>query len=266
MTRIWGCIFIVLLGIGCAGQPAKPATPDAATNPAAQPEPRMREYPWMTVARWYRMHADDVEVAAAGKADVVLLGDSITESWDWGDGHREVFEKYFGGLTVANFGIGGDQTQNLAWRLKHGLKGQLDPKVAVILIGVNNFNHGPHNAEQVAGGVELVLANTAEVYPNAKRLLLAVYPFDQDPVGSARAQTLALNHRLEKIAATQGVQFLNFNHVFLLPDGSIDPALMPDYLHPNAAGLERVAQLLAPEVRRALQGGKSERRNKRSAN
>lgn len=47
----------------------------------------------------------------------------------------EVWEKHFGHLRAKAFGIGGDRTEHLLWRLRHGEMGHMDPAVVVLLIG-----------------------------------------------------------------------------------------------------------------------------------
>ena len=76
--------------------------------------------------------------------DVLFLGDSITAGL--GGAGKEAWDKNFGPLKAANFGIGGDQTGHVLWRITEGkeLEG-IKPKVAVIMIGTNNIGrqHAP---------------------------------------------------------------------------------------------------------------------------
>ncbi|MCP6726257.1 hypothetical protein NL526_29810, partial [Klebsiella pneumoniae] len=48
------------------------------------------------------------------------------------------------------------------------------------------------------------------------------------------------------LADGKHVFWLDINHVFLKPDGTINPDLMPDLIHPNAAGHEAMAQAIEP--------------------
>lgn len=54
-------------------------------------------------------------------------------------------------MKAANFGIGGDRTQHVLWRITEGkeLEG-INPKVAVMMIGTNNT--GNNTAEDIAKG------------------------------------------------------------------------------------------------------------------
>jgi len=51
--------------------------PDSIT-----PNPRMVNYPWMSLSKWYEMHAEDVAIATEGAAPLVFIGDSITQGWN----------------------------------------------------------------------------------------------------------------------------------------------------------------------------------------
>ncbi len=220
-----------------------PAQIDAETA-----SPRVTEYEWMSIAQWYRMHADDVEVARTGTADVLFIGDSITESWDWSDGHDQVFQEIFGRYRTANFGIGGDQTQNLLWRLRHGLVGKLDPKVVVILIGVNNFNLGGHSAEEVFAGVKAVVAQSKINYPNAKILVNGIFPYNQSAASPSRALVQATNQLLQNLADGQDVVYRDWGELFLDQRNNIVPSLMGDFLHPSAAGMRLFGEQIEPII------------------
>ena len=142
--------------------------------PGTIPAKRTIEFDWMSVAAWDKMHAEDVLVAQYDKVDVLFVGDSITAGWDW-----QIWEKNFKPLNAANFGIGGDHTGNLLWRLQHGAIGNIQPKLIVVLIGVNNFGHLHETPEQVAAGVTKVVSQLQLAWPTSKILLNAVFPFDQ---------------------------------------------------------------------------------------
>src|ERR1700683_4431283 len=84
--------------------------------------------------------------------DIIFIGDSITEGW-LGPG-KALWEKNYAPRHALNFGIGGDKTQKVIWRLNNMEVQGLKPKVAVILIGANNTGNTPH---EIADGVKAVL-------------------------------------------------------------------------------------------------------------
>src|SRR5438270_8204079 len=146
----------------------------AADNPAVVPNPRMSPDP-----NWVKRHQGFVTMAKKGNIDVLFLGDSITDAWG-GEGHGEkspgsqIFAKEFEPLKAANFGIGGDQTQHVLWRLQHGELDGIHPKVLMLMIGTNNT--GGHSAEQIADGITAIVKHIHHKSPHTKVLLLAVFP------------------------------------------------------------------------------------------
>ena len=64
------------------------------------------------------------------KEGIVFVGDSLTENYN-------VYE-YFKDYNVYNRGIGGDTTSGLLNRMKESIY-DLEPKVVVLLIGINDF-------------------------------------------------------------------------------------------------------------------------------
>ncbi len=67
------------------------------------------------------------KISKEGTAELVFLGDSITQGWD-GKG-KEVWAKYYGQRKAANFGISGDRTEHVLWRMDHGNFDGLKPKL-----------------------------------------------------------------------------------------------------------------------------------------
>ncbi|MEM6687999.1 MAG: sulfatase/phosphatase domain-containing protein, partial [Planctomycetota bacterium] len=90
--------------------------------------------------KWWRERDKEMtRNAAKGEADLLFIGDSITQGWE-GRG-KSVWQKYYADRKALNLGIGGDRTENVIWRLTHGNLGKTKPKVAVVMIGTNNTGH-----------------------------------------------------------------------------------------------------------------------------
>ncbi|WP_339898481.1 GDSL-type esterase/lipase family protein [uncultured Gilvimarinus sp.] len=220
--------------------------------PATEPVPRTKQFEWMSLSTWYQKHADDVKVAEAGEARVVFLGDSITDNWDKA---QSTWDATFGPYQAANFGIGGDLTQNLLWRLDHGAIEALDPEVVVILIGVNNFLHNNTSAQDTFTGVQAVINRVLNGYPNAHIVLQGIFPYGEMPDTPERQRVKATNTLIKTLADNDRIDYYDFGPLFLEADGRISAEIMADRLHPSVRGYEIWAEALGPVVSELLEDG-----------
>ena len=211
-------------------------------------EPRTVEYPWMSVERWHQMNDGLKARAAQGDVDVLFLGDSITEMWD-----RNQWDSHFGKYRAANFGIGGDHTGNVLWRLKNDGMDKLRPKVVVLLIGVNNFGLCNEQPEQVTRGVQAVVAQLRTLYPDAKILLNGILPNGESAQDERRAKAKAVNSDIAAMDDGRHVFFRDYGARFLEPDGTIAKETMGDFLHLTPKAYGTWGDALAPEIARLLE-------------
>src|SRR3954470_2484356 len=82
------------------------AQPAAAENPAVVPTLRND---------WFLRHTGFVAEAKQGGIDLLFVGDSITDNWR--KPGKAVWTARYEPLKAANFGIGGDRTEHVLWRL-----------------------------------------------------------------------------------------------------------------------------------------------------
>jgi lysophospholipase L1-like esterase len=189
--------------------------------------------------KFMERHRAFLERAKGGPIDLLFLGDSITERWAE---NPLLWDKYFGAYHPANFGIGGDQTQHLLWRLTHGELDGIHPKAVVLLIGTNNT--GSHSAAEIAGATRRTLRIIREKAPEAKVVLLGVFPrgarLNRNGSLDDGVQRMAvireLNPLLAQLADGNRVHYLDLTQKFLAADGTIPKELMPDQLHLSAEG------------------------------
>src|SRR5687767_7836906 len=111
-----------------------------------------------SVERFHSMNDKFVARAKEGNVDVLFLGDSITEGWA-GNG-KELWKERYAKLNAANFGISGDRTQHVLWRLENGELDGIKPKVVMLMIGTNNIGSNP--PEQIAAGVKKIVEKLRE--------------------------------------------------------------------------------------------------------
>ncbi len=181
----------------------------------------------------------------AGKAQLIFVGDSITQGWE-GNG-KQVWAEYYAHRNALNLGIGSDHTQHVLWRLEHGNLDGLHPKVAVVLIGVNNAPDETNTPRMILEGVTAVVQKLRAKLPETKILLLGIFPLRED-FNPQRAKVLQVNQALHKLADGKWVYFLDFGHIYVGRDGRIPKELMRDFLHPSPLGYRLWAEAMEPKL------------------
>jgi lysophospholipase L1-like esterase len=199
---------------------------------------------------WKERHERFNKISQEGKAEVVFLGDSITQGWE-GAG-KAVWEEHFADLNAANFGISGDRTEHVLWRLANGNFDGLSPQLIVIMIGTNNIGHGSSTPEQAADGVRAIVENLHAKMPEAKLLLLGVFPRGEKAEDDLRQKTVEINGRIEKLDELDYVKYVDIGAKFLEDDGTLSKEIMPDFLHLSEDGYRRWAEAIAPHVKELL--------------
>jgi lysophospholipase L1-like esterase len=196
------------------------------------------------------------EARALGKsAQVVFIGDSITEGWE--KSGAPVWERYYKPMNGLALGFGGDRTENVLWRLLHGEVDGIAPKVAVLMFGTNNTGHRHEDPKTTAIGIQRNIDELRRRLPDTRILLLAIFPRGATPDDELRRINEQVNGIISGFADNQHVFFLNINKEFLAPDGTLSKDIMPDLLHPNEKGYEIWARSMAPELKRLMGGGES---------
>ncbi len=201
---------------------------------------------------FFQKHQDNLAVARQGDIDVLFMGDSITDWWRRDDERiagKPVFDKWFGDLKVANFGIAGDTTQGVLYRLQNGEGEGFSPKAIMLMIGTNNA--GRNTSEEIAEGVGAIVMEMQKDFPAAKILLLAIFP-RAEPDSSLRAINDGVNAIISRLHDGERVFYMDIGHVFLDADGSIPRDVMPDLLHPSGKGYELWAEAVNEPLRALL--------------
>lgn len=223
--------------------PAAKTRSTCATNVS----PRVVEYPWMSIERWHQMYAGQVARAEKGDVDVMFLGDSITEMWP-----KAIWEANFGRLKPANFGIGGDDTGNVLWRLQNPAIASLKPRLIVLLIGVNNINLCNEEPAQVFNGIQAVVEALRKQYPSARILLNAVLPESEFADSPARQRVVALDKMVAKLGDGKQVFFHDYGARFIGADGKLSAELQSDFLHLTEKGYRIWADAMLPDIEQLL--------------
>ncbi|WP_448249630.1 GDSL-type esterase/lipase family protein [Thalassotalea agariperforans] len=209
--------------------------------------PRQVNFDWMSIQDWFDIFHRHQKITKEDNVDVLFLGDSLTENWD-----VTVVAKYFADYSLANFGIGGDHTGNLLWRLQNMSYEKFSPKLIVLQIGVNNIGHLNEDTEVIVQGINKVLQACLHYMPTSKVLLYGLFPFEQLAKHINRQVVIEVNQKIEKFADNEQVFYQDDGALFLSNDGTISTEIMPDFLHPSAKGYEIWAQSLSQVIKRLL--------------
>ena len=235
------------LMIGLAARPAQ------AANIATMPISRL-QVPWWKA----RFEAKQAELRSR-PVDMIWLGDSITQDWErsgpptWQD-FAPAWRHFYDGRHAVNLGFKGDSTCHLLWRIEHGELDGIHPKVAILLIGANNFGLVHTDAQQTFEGIETILDVLGKRLPATRIVVIGVLPSIRSPW--VTANTERLNAMLRVALATRpGTRFVDASSIFER-GGSVDPSLFLDPrlsppappLHPDAIAQARIAAMIEPIV------------------
>lgn len=181
---------------------------------------------------------------------LVFLGDSITMMWRSQSGYEggtRVWEKYYAPRQAGNFGISGDRTEHILWRITEG--GDLDglhPKVLVLLIGINNLLQKNDQPADVAAGIATIVNYLKMKLPHTKILLLGLFPLWEKPTDPARQWVKEVNALIKPLGDRRRVWYLDIGDRFLEPDGTITKRKMRDLLHLSEKGYYIWARSMKP--------------------
>lgn len=168
-----------------------------------------------------------------GSADVVLLGDSLTEGAPW--------HLLLPGVSLRNQGIAGDTV--------HGVRGRLacvgTPACVAVLIGINDLNRGK-TSDELLGELKTLLEALKVRCPRV--IVQSLLPIDGAVWGLAVAQRIReTNLGLYALTQDLALEWLDLHPLFLEGD-RLAPHFTHDGLHLNARGYEAWARALAPKI------------------
>ena len=159
----------------------------------------------------------------------VMVGDSITHFWE--NAGKSVMDAEFAQYHPLDLGFAGDRTQNCLYVIeKTDIFSKIDPKLVMLLIGVNNFGWNQGGPIATAEGIRLCVKAIQEKAPNAKILLLAT------------------NEIIKGFADNKTVFYEDLGPKFLTPTGILERDIMADFLHPTAKGYQIWADAIRPYV------------------
>lgn len=254
-------------GYGMAGR-ATGATKDwparLAAFLAAKPAPRRANPALAPVPQpgTENRHAEKVTAAKKQAHHLLMIGDSITHSLgELGgryDALRPVWRRYYEQRGTLNLGYSGARIENILWNLQNGELDGAAPKAVTLMLGTNNVDEKNYpvrsTAPEVAEGMAAIVSLIRKQNPDTKILLLRPFPgsYDGDLPTSHRLILERAGDLLKPLADDTHVFYLDVNPGFLKPDGSLNPNLFFDHLHPNGEGAKVWAEAMEPMLSKLL--------------
>jgi lysophospholipase L1-like esterase len=222
---------------------AAPGGAQGARGPAGPPAPAN-----VPLARDDNRHRTFVEIAKGAPIEMLFVGDSITDGWR--NAGQPVWDQNWAQYKPANFGIGGDTTQGVLWRMQNGELDGYKAKLIVLMLGTNNIARNP--IDEIVDGDRLIVEEFKKRQPQAKVLILGIFPRSVEATHPNRASIKEINSKLAKLADNKQVFFMDIGDKFLAPDGTLTPEIMPDALHPNLKGYKIWAEAMSPRVKELM--------------
>ncbi|MBX3425224.1 MAG: hypothetical protein KF688_06050 [Pirellulales bacterium] len=234
-----------LLADSPADRPAlgAPAQPRVAGVPRTDPNSQLA-------------HRQLVAKAKQGRIDVYFVGDSITRRWGATDypAFLANWKRNFHGWNAANFGWGGDATQNIHWRMQNGELDGTAPKVFVLQAGTNNLPWtGPADeakVDEIVAGIEAIMGEFRRHAPEATIILTGLFPRSQNPQLAPAIRRV--NERLAQLADGKRIRFLDLGDKLADANGLLLPGMSEDGLHFTEQSYQIWADGLKPILRELL--------------
>ncbi len=152
-----------------------------------------------------------------GSIKVLFYGDSITAQW--ASAGKPIFDQYYAPLGTANYGIGGDRTEHVLWRIKNG-------------------------------EVEANVMELRERLPNMKILLLGVLPRSNEAL---TIRTSNINSIIQRLDNGRTIRYLDLkDHFYRGGNNFVTEYYTADLVHLTAAGYAKWAQVMDPLFREML--------------
>ena len=130
-------------------------------------------------------------ITAGSLSAVLLVGDSLVNGLTR---YHRVWSKYFEPLRALNFGVGGDRTQHVLWRIE---KGEIPLNVQVAFVHCVTNNLDRDNPAEIRDGTASIVYTIQEKKPNANFIMSGLLSRDQE-ISFRHDKIMLVNQKLRK--------------------------------------------------------------------
>ena len=239
---VMSLIFVVSLffNVGCSS---------IGTNSAIIPTSKNQR-------NWWKERHEAIINKVNANPQLILIGNSILNQLDKSD-REAVRAKHLDKYNTINMGFSGDRTENVIWRLENGELENINPKVALLLIGTNNTDghHFPtiNYPKELEEATWKICEIIREKLPNTEILLMGILPFGRNIPNYRNTINKETNKLISEFPnRDKHIHYIDISDAFLDSNGKIIKKIMPDYLHPNAEGHMIMFDRLEDEIKRLM--------------
>ena len=177
-------------------------------------------------------HRDLFEFFKAN-ADVIMLGDSLTDENEW--------HEFFPDIKILNRGIRGQSSQQVLDRIQPVLRTQA--KYTFLMVGVNDILRN-YTTENLIGNSKKILGLLLE--KNHKPILQSILHVSVDQI-ETNNRIKEANEQLMQLAKELNIDFIDLNTT-LAPQGYLEKNYTYDGIHLTGKGYEVWAKRIAPII------------------
>lgn len=167
------------------------------------------------------------ETLPQADADIIFLGDSLTDSCEW--------QELFRNVRLKNRGISGDTTNGVLNRLDEVIESK--PRKIFIMIGINDLNQGV-KVEDILNNYKIILKYFQDKTPQTEVFVQSILPLNNQkfPNNGANNKIIELNARLKDLAQEFSFHYIDLYSSFLDSNNQLDEQYTIDGIHLNGQG------------------------------
>jgi lysophospholipase L1-like esterase len=234
MTAMASQSIAIIAGILLAGQ--------ASSQQRAPNRPQLSQ-----LQGWGKTFAYQQQQLASKPADVVFVGDSLTECW--ASTGKAVWQLEFHKFRAINFGIAGDRTENILFRVTRVNLAAHAPRMFVLLAGTNNLSREPPDSpEETVLAIKTIVDYLAKQCPESKVILLTLPPNGYEPDSPLRKRVIETNRRLKELIVPEQVELIDIYPVFADDAHRWKRGMTIDGTHFSQQGYDYLARALKPAI------------------
>lgn len=188
---------------------------------------------------FYQDKKTHFETLPKSEAEIIFLGDSITDLCEW----AEVFQND----RIKNRGICGDTTDGILNRIDNIVESQ--PQKLFLMIGINDINQG-RKLGDILNSYKLIIKTFQDKIPTTKVFIQSVLPVNNQFFlnNGVNDKVVGLNIALRELAKEFSFHYIDLFSSFLDSNNQLDAQYTTDGVHLNGQGYLIWKSIIEKEV------------------